>query len=107
METKQTPVVDVAGLAGKLPAVWRTHVLGEVGGARIKVLRMDETPHEGEAHERTEALFVLEGRMELTYDGTDVTVRAGEICVVPAGTYHTVRAGSSGVLVIIDAIAGA
>lgn len=40
--------------------------------------------------------------LELEVDGTPVSVRAGELFMVAAGTAHTVRPGSRGTLVIVE-----
>ena len=34
------PLLDFAAIAGQLPATWKSTRLGQVGPARIKVLRM-------------------------------------------------------------------
>lgn len=72
------------------------------GGLREKVLRMDELPVEEESHGAAEALLVLDGRLELEVDGMPVSVRAGELFMVAAGTAHAVRSGSRGTLVIVE-----
>ncbi|PSJ26941.1 cupin domain-containing protein [Streptosporangium nondiastaticum] len=95
-------VINLSDTAAALPAAWRSRVLGRVGTACIKVLRMSELPVEEESHDAPEALLVLDGRLELGLDGGTVTVRAGELFVVPAGTRHAVRPGSRGTLVIVE-----
>lgn len=99
--------IDVRGTAAALPEAWSSRALGKVGAARVKVLRMDELPGEEEAHGTAEALFVLDGRLELSVGGADVSVRPGELYLVPAGATHAVRAGSRGTLLIFAADAGA
>ncbi|MFB1046346.1 cupin domain-containing protein [Streptomyces chrestomyceticus] len=94
--------IDVRETAAALPEAWSSRVLGEVGTARVKVLRMDESPGEEEAHATAEALFVLDGRLELSVGGADVSVGPGQLYLVPAGVTHAVRAGSRGTLVILD-----
>ncbi|MEF3118625.1 cupin domain-containing protein [Streptomyces chrestomyceticus] len=94
--------IDVRETAAALPEAWSSRVLGEVGAARVKVLRMDELPGEEEAHGTAEALFVLDGRLELSVGGADVSVGPGQLYLVPAGVTHAVRAGSRGTLVILD-----
>ncbi|KAA6214860.1 cupin domain-containing protein [Streptomyces albofaciens JCM 4342] len=96
-------VIDVRKTADALPGAWSSRPLGRVGAADVKVLRMDELPGEEETHDAAEALLVLDGRLELTVDGAAVSVRQGELYVVPAGTPHAVRAGSHGTLVIVEA----
>ncbi|WP_329394848.1 cupin domain-containing protein [Streptomyces melanogenes] len=95
-------VVDLAETAAGLPEAWSSRKLGMVGTASVKVLRMNELPVEEESHAAAEALLVLDGRLELEVDGTPVSVRAGELFMVAAGTAHTVRPGSRGTLVIVE-----
>lgn len=95
-------LMNLVSEAAALPRSWRSRVLGQVGPANVKVLRMDALPLEEESHPYDEALLVLEGTMALTVDAGPVTVRAGELYLVKAGTPHAVREGSQGTLVIID-----
>ncbi|WP_327678378.1 cupin domain-containing protein [Kitasatospora sp. NBC_00458] len=98
--------VDLFRTAGALPQAWSSHALGDVGTARVKVLRMDGTPVPEEAHGGAEALVVLDGRLELTVEGADLSVGPGELYLVPAGARHTVREGSRGTLLIVEPAAG-
>jgi mannose-6-phosphate isomerase-like protein (cupin superfamily) len=82
---------------------WKSVVLTRVSGANIKVMRMDETPYPDESHDYPEGLLVVDGRLNLTIGSESITVRAGEIYVVPAGVAHAVAPGSTGTLVIFDA----
>lgn len=93
---------ELRALAAALPVAWRSTVLGRVGDAQVKVLRMDATPYPEESHAYTEGLLVIDGRMHLRLQGTTVTVRAGELYLVPAGVVHAVAPGSGGTLVIFD-----
>ncbi|NMO15629.1 cupin domain-containing protein [Pyxidicoccus fallax] len=95
-------LMNLVSEAAALPHAWRSRVLGRVGQANVKVLRMDAMPLEEERHPYDEALLVLEGHMELTVPEASVTVRTGELYLVPAGTPHSVKEGSRGTLVIID-----
>ncbi|MEV4613984.1 cupin domain-containing protein [Kitasatospora sp. NPDC049258] len=95
-------VIDLVEAAARLPRAWSSRLLGEVGAAGLKVLRMDALPLAEETHAVTEALLVVEGCLELTVAGRPVTVRAGELALVPAGSPHAVRPGSRGTLVIVE-----
>ncbi|MFD0574275.1 cupin domain-containing protein [Kitasatospora gansuensis] len=77
-------VVDLLTTAADLPRAWSSRRLGQVGTATVKVLRMDELPVVAESHGADESLLVLDGHLELELDGTPVTLRAGELCMVPA-----------------------
>ena len=94
--------IDLVASAGLLEMAWHSHVLGRVGGANFKVVRMDATAYPDECHDFDEALLVLEGHMNLEIQNSVVAVRAGEVFIVPAGISHAVAPGSVGTLVIID-----
>ncbi|MCT2589531.1 cupin domain-containing protein [Streptomyces sp. N2-109] len=93
---------DVTTTAAALPRAWDSHELAQVGPARVKVLRMNELPLAPEAHHTDETLLVMAGEMRLTLDGRAVTMRAGELCVIPAGTTHAVESGSHGTLLLVE-----
>ncbi|WP_369184370.1 cupin domain-containing protein [Streptomyces sp. Y1] len=95
-------LVDVNECAARLPEAWRSVVVGTVGTAAVKVLRMDGRALPEEVHGTAEVLYVAEGVLELAVGGEDVSVRPGELCRVPAGVPHAVRAGSRGTLLILE-----
>ncbi|WP_251091887.1 cupin domain-containing protein [Streptomyces sp. Caat 7-52] len=97
-------VVGIRNTAGDLPEAWDSRLLGRVGTAGVKVLRMDGRPLVPESHDAAEALLVLDGILRLVADGVDVDVRAGEMYLVPAGVEHAVRPGSRGTLVIVEQV---
>ncbi|MFD7540230.1 cupin domain-containing protein [Streptomyces sp. NPDC059819] len=94
--------VNLAEMAAGLPEAWSSRRLGMVGAACVKVLRMDGQPVEEERHGATEALLVLDGRLELEVEGLSVSVQAGEVFLVAAEAAHAVRPGSWGTLVIVE-----
>ncbi|MEU5978879.1 cupin domain-containing protein [Streptomyces sp. NPDC047315] len=94
--------INVFEAASALPDAWSSRVLGRVGTASVKVLRMDDKPLEAESHGTAEMLFVLVGKLELVVDDVDVTVGPGGMYCVPAGARHAVRPGSWGTLVIVE-----
>lgn len=81
---------------------WKSTVLAQVGGANLKVMRMDETPYPEECHHYPEGLLVIDGQLNLTVGSDAIIVRAGEIFIVPVGVPHAVAPGSCGTLVIFD-----
>lgn len=94
--------VDLTAAAAALPDAWSSRLLGHVGSAAVKVLRMDGQPLDVEHHPTAEALLVLDGRLELVVDGAGTTVGPGGLAWVPAGARHAVRPGSRGTLVIVE-----
>jgi quercetin dioxygenase-like cupin family protein len=81
---------------------WKSIVLARVAGANIKVMPMDGAPYPDESHDHPERLLVVDGQLNLTVGSEAITVRAGEIYVVPVGVAHAVALGSTGTLVIFD-----
>jgi quercetin dioxygenase-like cupin family protein len=93
---------DLRAAAAGLPEVWRSRVFARVGGAKIKIERMDGTAYPDEVHDHDEVLFVLDGVMNLAVGGEVIAVRGGEVYVVPAGVHHGVAPGSDGTLLIVN-----
>ena len=96
------PLLDFDAIAKQLPDSWKSTRLGQVGPARIKVLRMDEQAYEQETHDYNEGLLVVSGCLRLSVDNREIRVAAGQMYLVQAGTAHSVLAGSHGTLMIID-----
>jgi len=96
------PLIDFNSLAGDLATTWRSSVVGEVGSAKIKVLRMDEQSYGEETHDYNEGLLVVEGKLFLQVARETVTVETGQMYLALAGIPHAVLPGSYGTLVIID-----
>lgn len=94
--------IDFKLIAKTLPAAWRSAVVGKVGAANIKVLRMDGQPYAEETHDYNEGLLVLDGQLLLQVGQARIVVEAGQMYLAQAGTAHAVLPGSHGTLVIID-----
>lgn len=96
------PLLDFDAIAKQLPDSWKSTLLGQVGPARIKVLRMDEQAYEEETHDYNEGLLVLSGCLRLSIGEEHVNVESGQMYWVPAKTPHAVLEGSHGILIVID-----
>lgn len=96
------PLLSFDQLSRQLPSTWKSSVVGQVGPARIKVLRMDEQAYEQESHDYNEGLLVISGCLKLGIAGETVIVQPGEMYLVEAGIPHAVLPGSQGTLVIVD-----
>ncbi|HDR2861646.1 TPA: cupin domain-containing protein [Enterobacter asburiae] len=86
-----------------LPQFWQSRILGQVGDASIKVIRMGGEGIPPEVHDDfDEWLLVLEGELPLVVAENVFTLAAGEYIVVPRGVTHHVPAGSVGTLLLVD-----
>lgn len=88
--------------AQQLPHAWSSRLIATLGGASLKLLRMDASAYAQERHDYAEGLLVLDGELLLQVAGQLVRVGAGEIYIVPAGVPHGVAEGSYGSLLILD-----
>ncbi|AZQ55604.1 cupin domain-containing protein [Burkholderia cenocepacia] len=95
-------LIDFKSVADAQAAAWKSTIVGEVGPARIKVLRMDAQPYEAEVHDYNEGLLVLDGTLMLEVEAETIVVGAGQMYLARAGTRHAVLPGSHGTLAIID-----
>jgi mannose-6-phosphate isomerase-like protein (cupin superfamily) len=92
-------------LAEKLACLsehWSPRVVAELNDYQIKVVKLS-----GEfvwhAHEDTDELFlVVLGSMEIELPDRAVTLRAGELFVVPRGVQHITRAASECHALVIE-----
>ena len=96
------PLLSFEHLSSQLPSPWHSTRVGQVGPARIKVLRMDQQPHPEETHDYNEGLLVTQGCLRLGIGQATVEVLAGQMYLVEAGQAHSVLPSSHGTLVIID-----
>lgn len=95
-------LLDLRAIARQLPSAWNSSILGAVGPARIKIVRMDAQAYGEETHPYDEGLLVLDGEMMLEVAGKPVVVGAGQMYLAKAGVAHAVLPGSQGTLIIID-----
>jgi mannose-6-phosphate isomerase-like protein (cupin superfamily) len=95
-------IINLTSTADTIVETWKSKIIGRVGTAQVKVLRMDGRAYPEEQHDYVEGLMVLEGCLKLCVQGNRIDVRSGEIYFVPVGIAHSVEPGSEGTLVIID-----
>ena len=85
------PAVDSINLRDKLALfaeTWQPKVIAELNDYQLKLVKLA-----GEfvwhSHEDTDELFLcIDGQFDIQFRDHTVTVRAGEICVVPRGVEH-------------------
>jgi mannose-6-phosphate isomerase-like protein (cupin superfamily) len=85
-------VIDFAQKLARFSGHWSPRVVAEMNDYQFKLVKL-----QGEfvwhAHKDTDEVFiVLHGEMEIGFRDGTVTVRAGEMFVVPKGVEHITRA---------------
>lgn len=98
------PHMNLNEIAEKLPAFWKSTIIGQSGNCNIKILKMDGQQYPDETHDYNEALIVIKGKMLLVVHDETVEVAEGEMYLAPAGVPHSVAPGSHGTLMIIDPV---
>ena len=85
-------VINFAEKFRKFSEHWSPRVIAEMNDYQFKLVKLqgDFVWH---AHEDTDEVFiVVQGEMQVGFRDRDVTVRAGEMFVVPRGVEHITRA---------------
>jgi len=96
---------EAINLAEKLAGFaehWSPRVVAEMNDYQFKVVKLlgEFVWHD---HKETDEVFlVLDGEMEIGFRDRDVTVRTGELCVIPRGVEHITRAASECHALIIE-----
>lgn len=94
--------IDLAAKLAMVPEPWSPRVIAELNDYQFKVvkLRGDFVWH---THDDTdEAFIVVAGEMQVGFRDREVTVRAGQLIVIPRGTEHITRAASECQALIIE-----
>lgn len=85
-------VINLAEKLARLSEHWSPRVVAEMNDYQIKLVKL-----QGEFvwhnHKDTDEVFlVLNGEMEIGFRDRTVTIRSGELFVVPKGVEHITRA---------------
>jgi mannose-6-phosphate isomerase-like protein (cupin superfamily) len=95
-------VVNVREKFARFSDQWSPRVVAELNDYQVKLARL-----EGEfvwhRHEDTDELFyVVSGRLEIAFRDHSVTLREGELLVVPKGFEHLPRAENECLVMLIE-----
>ena len=95
--------INLSEKLAKFSSYWDPHVVADYNDNEVMVVKFQgEFPFH--KHDTTDDFFlVLEGEMVMEYEASDpVTVRAGEIIIVPAGVVHRPRAEAEVKVMLIE-----
>ncbi|MGB5621119.1 MAG: cupin domain-containing protein [Gammaproteobacteria bacterium] len=94
--------VNLAEKLAKVPEHWSPRVVAEMNDYQFKVVKLlgEFIWHD---HKDTDEVFlVLSGEMEIGFRDRTVTLRAGELFVIPKGEEHITRAAEECQALIIE-----
>ena len=97
-----TEAINLEQKLSKLSQHWSPRVIAEMNNYQFKVVKLlgDFVWHD---HKDTDEVFlVLSGEMEIGFRDRTVTVKAGELFVVPKGIEHITRAARECHALIIE-----
>lgn len=96
------PTINLREKLARIDEPWSPRVVAEMNDYQFKLAKL-----EGEfvwhAHPETDETFlVVQGTLQIAFRDGEVTLRAGELCVVPAGVEHKPHAESECHVLLIE-----
>ena len=94
--------VDFADKFALFSDQWSPRVIAEMNDYQFKLVRLqgDFVWHQ---HDDTDEVFiVLEGEIEIDFEGVSVPLRAGQMLVVPKGVRHCPRARDEAKVLLVE-----
>jgi mannose-6-phosphate isomerase-like protein (cupin superfamily) len=85
-------VINLAEKLAKLSEHWSPRVIAEMNDYQLKLVKLQGEFVWHDHKDTDEVFFVLEGEMEIGFRDRTVTLKAGELFVVPKGVEHITRA---------------
>ena len=88
----ENAAINLAEKLAKIPEHWSPRVIAEMNDYQFKLVKIlgEFVWHD---HKDTDEVFlVIEGEMEIGFRDRNVTLKAGELFVVPKGVEHITRA---------------
>jgi mannose-6-phosphate isomerase-like protein (cupin superfamily) len=89
--TRPTPV-DLDRVASNLDEFWSQETIGSANGSLFKVAKGTGSTNWHSHDDQDEVFLVTAGELVVELRTGDVTVRAGELLIVPRGVEHRPRA---------------
>jgi mannose-6-phosphate isomerase-like protein (cupin superfamily) len=94
MTTTPDHAINLAEKLAKISEPWFPRVIAEMNDYQFKLVKL-EGDFVWHSHEHTDEVFlVVAGEMQVGFRDREVTIRVGELFVVPKGVEHITRAGA-------------
>ena len=82
-----TPI-NLADKFSQFEATWTPHIIAELNGQHVKLAKLEGAFVWHDHAEEDELFWVVEGQLRIEMRDGEVTLRSGELFVVPAGVEH-------------------
>jgi mannose-6-phosphate isomerase-like protein (cupin superfamily) len=100
--TRTRTSIDLRGKASSIPEQWAQRVVAELNDYQFKVVRIEGDFVWHDHPDTDEAFLVLEGELRIDFRDGAVTVRPGELFVVPKGVEHKPYAAAEVKLLLVE-----
>jgi mannose-6-phosphate isomerase-like protein (cupin superfamily) len=82
-------VIDLKQAAALIPKLYQYETIAKMNGHAFTVVRVKDRTLDFHSHQGSDEVFVIiAGEMKLEFRDRAVTLRTGEMCVVPKGVEH-------------------
>lgn len=97
-----TGAINLAEKLGRVPELWSPRVIAELNDVQFKVARVEGDFIWHDHADTDEAFLVVEGELFIDLPEETVTLRPGDLYVVPKGVRHRPRAPEGAGVVLIE-----
>jgi mannose-6-phosphate isomerase-like protein (cupin superfamily) len=94
--------IDLAEKLARISEHWSPRVVAEMNDYQFKLVKLQGEFVWHEHKDTDEVFLVIRGEMQVGFRDRDVTIRAGELFVVPRGVEHITRAADECHALIIE-----
>lgn len=98
----RSEVVNLRDKLSRFQELWSPRVVAELNDYQFKVVKLEGDFVWHEHRDTDEAFLVIRGEMQIRMRDRTVTVRQGELFVVPRGVEHAPRAASECHVLVIE-----
>ena len=98
----QTRAINLREKLAKIGEQWSPRVVAEMNDYQFKLVKLQGEFVWHEHKDTDEVFLVLAGEMQVGFRDRDVTLKAGELFVVPRGVEHITRAKDECHLMLIE-----
>jgi mannose-6-phosphate isomerase-like protein (cupin superfamily) len=67
---------------------WSPKIIGELNNQHVKIAKLKGEFVRHQHEQEDELFFVIEGTLQIEFDHETVTLKPGELIIVPKGVYH-------------------